>query len=426
MGNAARVPLVREMRLARHGETASARARPLRLFLVAGEHSGDALGGKLMAALRRARPDGIELRGVGGEAMAAEGLRSAFPISDVAVMGPLAIARSLPRIARRVYQTVGAAVAFEPDAVVIIDSPDFTHPIARRIRRRRPDIPIIDYVSPSVWAWRPGRAPRMRRYVDHVLALLPFEPDAHRRLGGPTCTYVGHPLVERMDWIGTLDPEPLRNRLGLSAARPVLVVLPGSRHSEIERLMAPFGAALAELRRRGFEPQVLLPAVPHVRAHIEERARSWPLPPVLLDSEEDKFCAFKLASATLAASGTVTLEVGLSGAPMVVAYRVDAVAARLRFLVKTPHFALANLVLGRRAFPELMQEECEPVRLAAALAELLAETPARAAQIRALAELPYRIALGPGTTPSGTAAEIILSYADAGRRALPGAAVGER
>ena len=195
----------------------SAEGRDLRLFIVAGEHSGDALGGQLMAALNERRRGRIRYVGVGGELMAQQGLVSQFPLQDVAVMGIGAILGRLPTILRRVYGTAAAVVAAEPDALVIIDSPEFTHPIARRIRRRRPEVPIIDYVSPSVWAWRPGRARKMRNYVDHVLALLPFEPDAHHRLRGPPCTYVGHPLIERMDWISALDTAPLAERLALPA-----------------------------------------------------------------------------------------------------------------------------------------------------------------------------------------------------------------
>ena len=225
---------------ATRARTVATEGRDLRLFMVAGEHSGDALGGKLMAALHGMRRGRIRYLGAGGEMMAAQGLVSQFPLEDVAVMGPGAVLARLPLILRRIQGTVQAAVAAEPDAVVIIDSPEFTHPIARRIRRRRPDIPIIDYVSPSIWAWRPGRARRMRDYVDHVLALWPFEPDAHRRLGGPACSFVGHPLIERQAWIGALDPAPLVQRLGLAGEMPLLVVLPGSRASEVSRLMRPF------------------------------------------------------------------------------------------------------------------------------------------------------------------------------------------
>ena len=204
---------MRERRVSAHGHDLS-------LFVIAGEHSGDALGAKLMAALNQRRRGRVRYLGVGGPEMASQGLISQFPLDDVAVMGAAAVLARLPRSSAASTATASAAVAAEPDAVVIIDSPEFTHPIARRIRRRRPHIPIIDYVSPSVWAWRPGRARKMAQYVDHVLALWPFEPDAHQRLGGPPCTFVGHPLIERHPWIASLDPAPLAERLALSQDAP--------------------------------------------------------------------------------------------------------------------------------------------------------------------------------------------------------------
>ena len=291
--------------------TYSAEGQDLRLFIVAGEHSGDALGAKLMAALNERRRGRVRYVGVGGAQMAEQGLVSQFPIEDVAVMGVGAILARLPKILRRVYGTVAAAVAAEPDALVIIDSPEFTHPIAKRVRQRRPEIPIIDYVSPSVWAWRPGRARKMRGYVDHVLALLPFEPDAHLRLGGPPCTYVGHPLIERLAWIAALDTAPLAERLALPPDTPLLVVLPGSRPSEVGRLMQPFGEALTRLMERGRKFEVVIPVVESVRGLIEQHLPAWPKQPHLVTGEEDKFRAFKLARAALAASGTVTLELAL-------------------------------------------------------------------------------------------------------------------
>jgi lipid-A-disaccharide synthase len=387
----------------------------LRLFLVAGEHSGDALGGPLMAALNARCKGRVHYLGVGGEQMEHEGLASQFPLSDVAVMGPLSILPRLPRIIARVRRTAAAAVAAEPDAVVIIDAPEFTHPIAKRIRKRAPSIPIIDYVSPSVWAWRPGRARKMRRYVDHVLALLPFEPDVHRRLGGPACTYVGHPLIERLDRLRDLDPWPLADSLQLDPNRLVLVVLPGSRTSEVGRLMQPFGATMELLRRRGLDPQVIVPVVPGVRALVERGLQSWPVRPHLVEGETDKFRAFKLAHAALAASGTVTLELALAATPMVVAYRVDGIAARLRFLLKVQSVVLANLVLGENAFPEYLQEDCTPENLAGALELLLKDTPERRAQTAALARIPERMALD-GGTPSDVAADIVLHYAQHGRK----------
>jgi lipid-A-disaccharide synthase len=402
-------------------DLAATSGRELRLFLVAGEHSGDGLGARLMAAINAGRRSRVRYLGVGGPLMQAEGLVSQFPLSDVAVMGPLAILGRLPKLIRRVHQTVDAAIAADPDAVVIIDSPEFTHPIARRIRRRRPGLPIIDYVSPSVWAWRSSRAPRMRRYVDHVMALLPFEPAVHERLGGPPCTYVGHPLIERLEDWRAIDPAPLARRLGLVATRPVLAVLPGSRRSEIERLMGPFGATIERLLAAGLLPQVVIPAVDHVRPLIETKLRHWPLVPHLVSGEADKIAAFKVSRVALAASGTVTLELGLAGTPMVVAYRVDRLAAQLQFLVKTPHFALANLVLGERAFPELMQDDCTPDRMAAALMELVGDGPPRQRQLAALARIPGIMRLDHGT-PSEMAAQIVLAHATAPRTPAGGAA----
>ena len=396
----------------------SAQGRDLCLFLVAGEHSGDALGGKLMEAINAGRRGRIRYLGVGGKAMAAHGLVSQFPIEEVAVMGLGAILARLPRILRRISSTARSAISAEPNAVVIIDSPEFTHPIARRIRKRRPDIPIIDYVSPSVWAWRPGRAARMRPYVDHVLGLWPFEPAVHERLGGPPCSFVGHPLIERHPWLAALDPAPLAQRLGLAPGRPVLIVLPGSRTSEVSRLMRPFGEALAKLQAHGLDFEVVLPAISTVRAVIEQRLAAWPVRPHLVEGEEDKFRAFKLATAALAASGTVTLELALAGAPTVVAYKVDPVIAPIAMrLIKASSVVLPNLVLGENVYPEFIQEACTHANLADALAPLLADTPERATQRTALAKIPAALQV-PGHTPSGAAAQIVLEYAENGRARL--------
>ncbi len=388
-------------------------ARPLKIFLIAGEHSGDALGERLMPALIEETGGKVVFAGVGGHGMEHHGLTSLFPLSDVAVMGPLTILRRLPLLRRRVHEAVDAAVAFRPDVVVIIDSPEFTHRIARRIRRRAPEIPIVDYVSPSVWAWRPGRARKMRAYVDHVLALLPFEPDAHRRLGGPACTYVGHPLAERLGGLRALDGRPLADRLGLDPAKPVLVVLPGSRHSEIARLMAPFGDTLRALVAKAITPEVLVPVVPSMHAHVEADAKAWPVQPHIVEGEADRFMAFRLATAALAASGTVTLELAACGTPTVVAYKVDRlIAPFLRRILprNTPSVVLANLVAGANIYPEFMQEDATGDRLAAAVAPLLSDTPERARQLTGLATIPARLAIDHGT-PSTLAAEIVLAMA---------------
>ena len=399
-----------------------ARTAALNLFLVAGEHSGDALGAKLIAALKVQHGGEIRFSGVGGEQMEAQGLSSLFALSDVAVMGPLAILKRLAPIVRRVYQTVDAAIAARPDAIVIIDSPEFTHPIARRIRRRLPSIPIIDYVSPTVWAWRPGRARVMKAYVDHLLALLPFEPEAHERLGGPPCSYVGHPLVERLESLAQLDPQPLARRLGLTTDRPVLVMLPGSRMSEVSRLLDVFKAT-ADRLANDHRLEIVMPVVSSVRPFIEDRLTNWSLRPHLVEGDDDKWRAFKLARAALAASGTVTLELALAGVPMVVAYRVERLAAPfLRRMIKAPSVVLANLVLGENVCPEFLQEDCTPDRLAEALSKLIEDGPARQRQLEAMARIPGRLAIAAGT-PSEAAANVVLDYAARGRRSRVAGAV---
>jgi len=371
------------------------------VFLVAGEPSGDQLGFKLMRALRAADP-AINLRGVGGPAMEREGLRSLFSMDDIAVMGFLPVVRRLPLLLRRIRETADAVIADPPDALVIIDSPDFTHRVARRVRKALPHLPILDYVSPSVWAWRPGRARKMRAYVDEVLALLPFEPEAHARLGGPACVYVGHPLIERL-------AELRGARDGASSGPPLVVVLPGSRRSEVERLMDDFGAALALAAARCGPIDVVLPTLPHVEALVREKARSWSLSPRIVLGEAEKFAAFAQARAALAASGTVTLELALAQTPMVVAYRVSAPEAALaRRLVSAPSIVLPNLVLGENAIPELLQEDCTPARLVDALAPLVAGGPARDAQVAALARLDGLMRLAGDEAPSVVAAREVL------------------
>ncbi|WP_415071992.1 lipid-A-disaccharide synthase [Hyphomicrobium sp.] len=388
-------------------ETAS---RPLKIFLVAGEHSGDALGSKLIRALKTLHPAPISFAGVGGEDMAHEGFASLFPIEDVAVMGPLSILPKLPRIVRRVYQTVDAAIAFEPDIVVIIDSPEFTHPIAKRIRKRAPHIPIVDYVCPSVWAWRPGRAKKMRPYVDRILALLPFEPEALVRLGGPPGSYVGHPLIEKLDQIQHADASALASRLGLDPGRPVLLVLPGSRTSEVERLIDVFGETVARVAVEIGPIEVVIPAVRHVRDRIVAKTATWSPRPHIVDGD-DKYAAMRLARAALAASGTVTLELALAQTPAVVAYKVDKLIANLRFLLKVPSVVLANLVIGRNVYPEYLQEACTSDNLTGALRPLFADTPAYEAQIEGLALAPEKLRLA-ASTPSEAAAAVVLSVVE--------------
>lgn len=378
----------------------------LRVFLVAGEHSGDHLGAGLIRALRE-RVTLLEIAGVGGDEMIREGLAPLFPQSDIAVMGFVPVLARLPDLLRRIRQTADAAVASRPDVLVVIDSPDFTHRVAKRVRALAPDIPIVDYVSPTVWAWRPGRAPAMRAYVDRLLALLPFEPEAHRRLGGPPCSYVGHPLIERLDGLRPgVEEAPLRER-------PTLLVLPGSRRSEIRRLTGVFGEAVARVADQVPGLEVVLPAVADLADDIRDRVATWRVKPQVVTGEAAKLAVFRTARAALAASGTVTLELALSGVPMVVAYRVSPFETWLRFVVKVPSIVLPNLILGENAIPEYLQEASSPEALAAALVPLFGDTPARAAQLAAFARLDRLMQIASGSTPSREAARHVLEASTA-------------
>jgi len=387
---------------------------PIRkIFLIATEESGDRLGAGLMKVLRQRLGDAVAFEGVGGRAMAREGLSSLFPIEELSIMGLAAVVRQLPKLLRLIRQTAEAVTDASVDMLVIIDSPDFTHRVARRVRGRDPSIPIVDYVSPTVWAWRPGRARAMRGYVDHVLALLPFEPEAYRRLNGPPCSYVGHPLIEQIDRLRPNAEEQARR----NGSPPILLLLPGSRRSEIAHHLGVFGAALDRLRSQGAAFEVMLPTMPHLEAAVLAGVANWPVVPTIVVGEAEKRAAFRIAHAALAKSGTVTLELALSGVPMVTAYRLGAAEAFvLRRAIKVNTVILANLVLGKEVIPEFLQENCTPEKLAQALSELLADSAMRRSQLEAFATLDAIMSSG-NASPSVRAADIVLAMMRKGRRA---------
>src|ERR1051326_3794486 len=382
-------------------------ARDLTVHLVAAEESGDRLGAALMRALAQRCEGKIRFAGVGGHEMTATGLTSLFPIDDLAIFGFLTIPQRLPMILTRIGQAANAIAAARPDALVIIDSPDFTHRVARRVRAAAPCVPIIDYVSPWVWAWRPGRARAMRPYVDHVLAVLPFEPQVHARLGGPPCTYVGHPLGEQ---VAELRPSEADARRRM-ADPPLVLVLPGSRSSEIRRLIEPFAGAMRLAQERCGPLELVMPTVPALHARLHEATAGWPARPRIVVDPEEKRAAFRQARAALAASGTVTLELALASVPMVGAYRIGALEMTLaravvRLQTAVDSVILANLVLGDKVVPEFLQRDCTAPALADALGPLLSDTPERRRQVEAFARLDE--VMGLPAEPSAKAADVVL------------------
>ena len=360
----------------------------MRIFLVAGEPSGDRLGAALMAGLRSLRPD-VEFAGVAGPLMQAQGMASLFPMEELSVMG---IAEVLPKylhLRRRICEVAEAVVASGAEALVTIDSPDFGLRVAALVKAAKPAVRTIHYVAPSVWAWRPGRAARMARHVDHVLALLPFEPP-YMTAAGMTCDFVGHPVVaealaseqERAAWAGT---------------GPLVLALPGSRRGEVARLMPVLGEVVGRLAARHPGLRVALPTVRGVAGQVAEMAAGWPVAPVVVEEAGAKRGAFAAADVAVAASGTVSLELAANGCPMVIAYDMHPLTLwlmRRAALIDT--VTLVNLVSETRVVPEFIGDRCRAELIAPAVEAVLADPSAQDAAMRVTMER-----LGAGGEPPG-------------------------
>lgn len=374
--------------------------KPL-VALIAGESSGDLLGGRLMNALRRAAP-GVRFLGVGGPAMEAAGLQSFFPMSEIAVNGFVPVLWRLPALLRRIDETARRVALAKPDVVVHIDAQDFNKRVAAKLRKALPDTPLVGYVAPTVWAWRPGRARKVARLYRRMLAVLPFEPEAMARLGGPETVYVGHPIMERA------SANSGRTR-AVPTSPPTLLLLPGSRQAEIRGLLTFFGEAAALLAKHQPDLRIVLPTVDHLRDMVAEAVAGWERKPEILVDDAAKEAAFGTADAALAASGTVVLELALAGVPTVAAYRVGRVQGEILRKVLTTRFAtLPNIIVGRALVPEFLGSAWGAVDLARSVEELLRAGPARERQLQGFAEVCERMAVS-GPSPSDRAAAEVLS-----------------
>jgi lipid-A-disaccharide synthase len=371
------------------------------IFFIVGEPSGDALGARLMASLKRVGGAEMRFAGLAGERMAGEGMSSLFPIADLSVMGIFEVAPRIPRLLRRLRQTAKAIQDMRPDVVVSIDAPSFSTGVWRRLPAGRPK--LIHYVAPTVWAWRPGRAKKFARAIDHLMCLLPFEPPYFEREGLPA-TFVGHPVIESGADAG--DGAAFRVRHGIAADARVLCVLPGSRRGEVRRMLAPFAETAAILARRFPNLTIALPTVPAVAAEV--RSRAFSVRAVVVEGDTEKYDAMAASDAALAASGTVSLELALARVPTIIAYRINPLTyGVVRRMVKVDYVSIANLLLERPAVPELLQAECRPDRLADAVARLMEDEAARAAQIAAFGEAMRMLGAG-ATPPSERAARVVL------------------
>jgi lipid-A-disaccharide synthase len=378
-------------------------------MIVCGEPSGDALGAQLMARVRELAGDRVRFTGVGGLAMAREGFQSLYPLDTTAVMGLREVVPAIPAILRHVRQAVDFAVKTKPDAVVVIDSPDFTHRVARAIKKRDPSIHTVDYVAPQVWASRAYRAKAMAHYFDLVLALFPFEVPFFEKYG-LKAAFVGHPVIERAAKVTGGDA--LRARLGIGAQTPLLALLPGSRTSEIRFILPEFRAAVKILAGKIPGLVTVLPTVPHVAAKVRAATAGWPTPLHIVEGDADKYATFDAADVALAASGTVTAELALAHTPMVVGYKVGGLTFFLsKFLMTVTHITLINILLEREAVPEFLQSRCTPENLAAAVEGLFRDASKRAAQVEAMKEFGRRLGEG-DEPPSLRAARVLLEFVE--------------
>lgn len=355
--------------------------RPLRIAIVAGEESGDQLGADLVAALRVQSGRDVELVGIGGSHLAAQGLETIHDPRRIAIMGATAVLRDLPRLISMIGSTARAVVDAKPDCLITVDSPAFNLRVSKKVRALDPSIPIVKYVSPSVWAWAPGRAARMKAYVDHVLCILPFEPQVLRDLGGPPGSYVGHRMTHDGGLVAAAAMQAER-RMAHSDDRKTLLVLPGSRRSEVKALAAPFGEVIRILAERGNSFDVVLPTVPHVADLVTDLTSNWVVRPRISTGVEAKWQAFASADAALAASGTVLLELALTGVPAVSCYKTDFIFTVFRRLITTWSAALPNIISDRVIIPEFYNDWISPPMLTRQIEGLLADGPVRDGQLQ--------------------------------------------
>lgn len=377
----------------------------MKFFLIAGEASGDQLGMSLMAGLKQLDPE-ARFAGIGGPAMQAQGLESLFPMDELSVMGLMEVLPKYRHLKRRIAQTAEAVTAEAPDALITIDSPDFSLRVVRAARAANPGLPMIHYVAPSVWAWRSGRAAKMAKVVDHVLAILPFEPP-YMRAAGMTCDFVGHPVATE----AVAGPEQaalFRSAHGIPPEAPVVLCLPGSRRGEVARLASRFDEALMRLRDRVPEIRVVLPTVPGVAGMVREMTRRWPTAPIVIEDADEKRAGFAAADLALAASGTVSLELAANRIPMVIGYDMAPISRLIiGLMLKTDTVTLVNLVSDTRVVPEFLGRACQPDPLARALQQVLEDPTARMAQLQAMELTMERLGRG-GEAPGLRAARSVL------------------
>ena len=377
----------------------------MKIYLIAGEPSGDMLGARLMRALKKQSPD-VQIMGVGGENMEKEGLKSLFDISDLAIMGLAEVIPSIPKVLKHIRETVADIEKNQPDAVITIDSWSFCARVHKALRKKKVKTLQMHYVAPQVWAWKKGRAKTMYKYIDHLLTLFPNEPAYFTPYHLPT-DFVGHPVIES-SMIET-NPEDFLKKYHIPADKKIFLLLPGSRHNEVSRLLPVFLRAAAELKQKHPELFFVLPTVRTVEKRVQTMLKEYKSDILVISNSQERYAASRAAAAAIAASGTVALELAVIDVPHLVAYKVPTVTAMLaRLLTNIKYVNLTNILLNKLIVPELLQEDCNTENLVAT-AENLLDTNSQLFQNEKKGFNGLKEALGFGKIrPSEKAAEIIL------------------
>jgi lipid-A-disaccharide synthase len=376
-------------------------------FLIAGEASGDLLGARLMHAMKKKLNGKVRFAGIGGPRMVAEGLDTFFPQAELAHFGVFELLLHIPHILKRIRETTAEILRLRPTALITIDAPDFSFRVAKKLKGQ--NVPLIHYVAPTVWAWRPKRAKKIATFLDHLLVLLPFEPPYFTR-EGLACTFVGHPIVESDAAKG--DAARFRTTHNIPANAPLLSILPGSRSGEISRLMPVFAETVAKLKAAHPDLHIAIPAAPGFKSSLQEQTRLWPLPVTITETDQDKYDTFAASRVALACSGTVALELAMARLPAVIAYKISGLTYKVfRRMIKIDYVNLVNLMHNSLVVPELLQQDCTPQKLASAVGELLDNEAIRKKQIAGLSDVAAWLGQGQ-FIPSERAAETVLKIKD--------------
>lgn len=387
--------------------------QPLKVYLIAGEPSGDLLGSRLMRALRRKTADNVAFFGLGGDTMEAEGLKPLFDISDLAIMGLIEVIPSIPKVLRHIKETVADILRVQPDIVITIDSWSFSARVHQKLRQLKTGIPQLHYVAPQVWAWKKKRAKTMYKYIDALMTLLPQEPKYFTPYHLET-VFVGHPVIESE--VLQADGNEFRRQYQIPDNKKIITILPGSRHNEVGRLLPVFAEAARRLLAQNPDFYFVIPTVRTVASHVKAEAAKLNLPLLVVESQQDRYNAFRASSAAIAASGTVALELAICHIPHIIGYKVSPLTAFIadKFL-KIQFVNLSNIMLGREVVPELLQEQCIAGNIVRYINELLSHGELYQRQMDGFDKVKALLSNGE-QTPSDNAADFILDLISRTRR----------